>query len=243
MRNLIWQFHVDLKSGYHGPFRKKMAMASSALASFYAMKYANEYKLDCYSKWHHNGYHGGPAMERFQLFEESYDIYDYILYLDTDILISPEAPNVFSEYNGSDIVGIHQPHPRDVEVLKNGWLKDTVDPERYIQNYVNGAILLLSRKFRQSIRSAIDVSNINVDKGKHWDTHGLDVKWPVYDQSMLSFHLCQSEFDLTHIDQKYAKGPYFVNYGGQKSNTSIKLFFRKYFEFEEAWLEKSSIPE
>jgi hypothetical protein len=113
------------------------------------------------------------------LLDEAYDAWDYILYLDTDILVSPGAPNIFEEYAGATIAGLNQMQSRDAALLEQGWLKSEFpDPQKYRQNYVNGAILLLSREFRQYLRGVLSVEDSLSKiappwyKGPHFYNHG-----------------------------------------------------------------------
>lgn len=244
MRNLIWQYHIDTNRKYDGPHRKMVTMASAETVAFYAMKYGAEYKMASHSRWWVNGYHGGPAMERFQLLDEEYDVYDNILYIDTDILISNDAPNIFDEYSGASIAGIHQMHSRDRTLLEEGWLKNEFpNPQRYRDSYVNGAILMLSRGFRQYLRGVLSVEDIQDDKGTHWDRNGTDVRWPVYDQSMVSYWLAMSPFSLTPIAAPWFKGPYFYNHGGSKNDVEkLRRYFTRYQEIRESWIPSDYPP-
>ncbi|MEA5443276.1 hypothetical protein VB739_11995 [Cyanobium gracile UHCC 0281] len=235
-KNLIWQYHVNVVNGYYGPHRFNIAKASSSLMSMYAMKIGAEYRLVTQPQFSERRLPGGPAMERFQLLGNEYEAYDKILYIDTDILPSAEAPSIFDDYSSADIAGIHRPHPRDLEILKKGWLSKAVDHNKYIENYVNGAILLMSREFRAYLIETINIDDIQCDAGKHWDTHGIDVKWPVYDQSMVSYAIAISSFTLSRVNETFIKGPYFFNYGGQKSHSTSKEFFERYRSLRDDWL-------
>jgi hypothetical protein len=237
VRNLIWQYHIDTKRSYDGPARKQMAMASANTVMFYAMKYGVEYEMACHSRWYANGYHGGPAIERFQLLDEAFDAWDYILYLDTDILVSPNAPNIFEEYAGATIAGLNQMQSRDATLLQEGWLKSEFpDPLQYRQNYVNGAILLLSREFRQYLRGVLSVEDLQVDKGMHWNRDGIAVRWPVYDQSLVSYWLAMSPYSLSKIAPPWYKGPHFYNHGGPKTDENLAKYFSRYASLREEWL-------
>lgn len=202
----------------------------------YAMKIGAEYRLVTMPQYSDKQLPGGPAMERFQLLDKEYDSYDNIMYIDTDILPSAIAPSIFEVYQAATIAGIHRPHPRDMEILEKGWLSQAVDKERYKDNYVNGAILVMSREFRRYLAEAIDIDDIQCDAGKHWDTHGIEVRWPVYDQSMVSYAIAKSSFQLTKIDSSFIQGPFFYNYGGQKSHSTSKEFFNTYRDLRGDWL-------
>lgn len=237
MTNLIWQYHVDANRKYDGPDRKKMAMASAELATLYAMKHGAEYQIASHSRWWSEGYHGGPAIERFQLLDEKYDVYDYVLYLDTDILISPDAPNIFEEYAGAVVAANNQNHSQDKLRLTDGWLKSEFpDPQRYLKSYANGAILLMSREFRQYLRGVLDVADMQVDVGRHWTRDGMLVRWPVYDQSLLSYWLAMSPYTLKGIDRSWIYGPHFYNHGGPKTEENLQRYFDRYKALRDQWV-------
>lgn len=236
MTNLVWQFHIDTNRGYDGPNRKRMAMASAELASLYAMEHGAEYQLASHARWWGTGYHGGPAIERFQLLDESYDRYDYILYLDTDILIAPTAPSIFETYAGSVIAGNNQNHAQDKLRLQEGWLKDEFpNPARYLKSYVNGAIMMMSREFRQYLRGVLSVEDMQIDRGRHWNKDGQLVRWPVYDQSLVSYWVAMSPYALKPISREWLVGPHFYNHGGAKTEEKLNTYFDRYVQLREQW--------
>lgn len=233
--NLIWQFHVDTKRGYDGSERRRMTVCSLNTITAYALNVGASYHMETNSKFFVAGHHGGPAMDRFQLIEERYDIYDYILYLDTDILLTPDYKDIFKAYAGCDVAGHNIIHTRDAELLASGWLRDAVDAERYKSSYFHGDIILMSRPFRQWLRNNVDPLEINIDQGKHWNTHGHEVRWPVYDQSLFAYWLSMSPFKLTPLSNEFTVGPNIVHEGGGKSPTTMKRFFDRYETINTQW--------
>lgn len=192
--------------------------------------------LETNSIYHKNGVHGGPAIDRFQLLDEKYDIYDYILYLDTDVLISPKYPDIFEAHPDCIVAGHNILHPRDEELLANGWLKHEVEAERYRRSYFHGDIILLSREFRCWLRKNVDPMIINEDKGKWWDRDGSSMKWPVYDQSLFAYWLTNSPFDLTPLDSPFYSAPGLIHEGGKKTQQVMERFFDAYNKISHGWL-------
>lgn len=226
---------MDTNRGYDGKERRRMAVCSANIVCAYATKVNATYMLETNSIFHSAGHHGGPAMDRFQILDERYDVYDKILYLDTDILLTPNYGDIFEKYAHADIAGHNIVHWRDLELLEKGWLKDAVDPERYKSNYFHGDIFLISRPFRQWLRANVDPLEINVDKGKHWNTHGIETRWPVFDQSLFAYWLTKSPFKLTHLAEEYTIGSEIIHEGGAKSDTTTQRFFEKFESVNAHW--------
>jgi hypothetical protein len=103
MKNLIVQIYVDTKK-YENPNLlpsfDALSQTSFILAKEYAKKVDADYILltDSYIDYIH------PTYERFRLFEESKwtDEYDQVLYLDSDVLIYQDSPNIFEMYPSLD---------------------------------------------------------------------------------------------------------------------------------------------
>jgi lipopolysaccharide biosynthesis glycosyltransferase len=100
-RNLIVQFFVSVDK-YEDPtynqigVNEELYKYSTISVKQYANRIGAEYKLITQPKinWIH------PTFERFDLFfnDEWWQEYDHILYLDTDVIVWPTAPDVFKEY-------------------------------------------------------------------------------------------------------------------------------------------------
>jgi len=234
--NLVWQFHTNSGRTYDGNDRQRMVMCSASTVQFYCLKYELSYKFETESKFFKLGIHGGPAMERFQLFDEEYDVYDKIFYVDTDVVISPDAPNIFSEYPNAHLAGFNVFHEADKELLEHGWLKDAVDADKYKASYTHGCMMVLSREFRQWVRNNMNLMQINEDKGKQWPQDKQSIKWPVFDQSLISYWITMSPFSMTCIDSKFEHGPYMYHIGGQKSNALYYYYYGLYKAAYKRWM-------
>lgn len=239
--NLIWQFHMDInRPGYDGTHRREMALCSSIQAALYAARDGAAYEFCEESKWHARGIRGGPAMERFQLMEERYDKYDYILYLDTDILIHPLAKSLFSAVTdvstNVDIAAVNWCHRYDRDLLEKGWLATIEDKQRYLDSAIQGGIILMSRNFRQWFRENCDPEEIAVDVGKKWPQDMSTLRWPVYDQSLMSYYIYRSPFKLLNLNQReFMDRNQVVHIHGRKEPKQVAQYFAKFGEFASAW--------
>ena len=100
MKNLIVQIYVDTKK-YENPNLlpsfDELSTTSFILAKHYAEEVGADYLLltDVYINHIH------PTYERFRLFEDPYwtDNYDNVLYIDSDVFIFNDAPNIFDLYS------------------------------------------------------------------------------------------------------------------------------------------------
>jgi glycosyltransferase involved in cell wall biosynthesis len=237
MKNLVWQFHIDLnRAKYDGQMRKQMTYCSMATVAQYAAKYGAEYELCTKSKWHSRGIRGGPAMDRFQLIEEKYDEFDYILYLDTDILIHPDAVNLFLAVpDGTEIAADNWVHKYDRDLLEVGWLK-SVNKDRYNNSAIQGGIILMSRDFRKWLRDNCNPEEVDCDKGLSLPKDKETIKWPVYDQSLMSYYIYSSPFNLFNINKKdILNRNLIVHMHGNKTIEQQVKYFSKYSEFSAAW--------
>jgi hypothetical protein len=235
MKRLIWQFFYDSRRPYDGSRAKEMAEASRELARRYAEDVEAEYQFETNSVFYTGGCAGGPAMDRFQLLEERYDAYDQILYLDTDILISPRAPDIFRVAEGAAIAGINRIHPRDRELLDHGWLADAVDRDRYLACYTHGAVMVLSREFRQWLRKNCDPWLIDEDARRVAEEPDSALRFPVYDQSLVSYFLTKSPFTLTRLSKSILRGPFFYHHGGGKDEHRVMRYFERYQKLAKRW--------
>jgi alpha-N-acetylglucosamine transferase len=103
MKNLIVQIYIDTKKYGNPnllPSFDTLSEISFTLARQYAKRIDADYILltDPYINYIH------PTYERFRLFEESKwtDEYDQVLYLDSDVLVYQESPNIFEMYQSPD---------------------------------------------------------------------------------------------------------------------------------------------
>mgnify|MGYP003658233668 CR=1 FL=1 len=105
MKPLVVQFFVPAKQ-YKTPDYNNIGVSQELFdysvksVKQYAKKYDLSYKLvtDQKINWIH------PTFERFDLFfnDAWWKNYTHILYLDTDVIVWPRAPNIFNEYWGAD---------------------------------------------------------------------------------------------------------------------------------------------
>ena len=103
MRNCIVQYFIDPKlysdPEFNNLSNKQEDYAKLSEQSFraYAKKYNCDYQLISQPKLKHRH----PTFERFDLWLDAtwFELYDQILYVDSDVFAMPGAPDVFAQYN------------------------------------------------------------------------------------------------------------------------------------------------
>jgi hypothetical protein len=81
---------------------------------------------------------------------------------------------------------------------------------------------------------------INEDAGKSWKVDGIKVKWPMYEQSMLSYWMAISFYSLTPLPSEFTDPPNFIHEGGMKNENKMRRFFATYDEVHREWLRSSN---
>lgn len=244
MRNLIVQ--VDIlgtvkENKMHGYFSQLYDASKNGF-----MKYAKKYGAD-YMCIHAKQYPLHATYERFQIFEESFDGYDMILYVDCDIIPTQEAPNIFEEYagvsfaafsEGSVFYGNNKEIQKEFGLygkmeniinrrLQKGYIQEEKEylSDEWLENtYFNGGVFLISKDTRVKVREK-----------------GLDrylKQYALYDQSAMNKMIYENNISFTHLSYKYnglfhfydnsikakiIKQSYFIHFCGPMKNLYVIL--------------------
>ena len=109
-KNLVVQFFVP-SSKYKDPTYNQIGVNEelykypTTSVEQYAKNIGADYKLVTKAKINHVH----PTFERFDLFfnHKWWETYEHILYLDTDVIVWPSAPNIFKTYPSNKLSLIH----------------------------------------------------------------------------------------------------------------------------------------
>lgn len=197
MKPLIVQFFVPAKN-YADPTYNQISVNeelyeySVKSIKLYAEKYNIDYKLVSEAKI--NFIH--PTFERFDLFfnPKWWDDYTHILYLDTDVIVWPDAPNVFDEYpDDESFKPVH-----DRIALKNnlqyhkkraeGTCLEKFEPGMLQQSRFNAGVFMLTKKSAQVMAKHLDYKNLKGD-----------------DNEMLIYAMLESNVKVEKLDWRYNK--------------------------------------
>lgn len=209
MRNLVVQVDIPGKvtdNVMHGYFNKLYDTSKTEFA-----KYAKNIGAD-YLCIHCKRYSLHPTYERFQIFEEEFDQYDNILYLDCDIIPASNAKNIFEEYKENDFAAFSEGSVfygnnkeiseefkitgRMENIIKRRNDKGYTDEEgeylsqEWLENtYFNGGVFIISQRTRKKVRE-----------------RGLENylrMFSLFDQSALNKMVYENNIPFTHLSYKY----------------------------------------
>jgi len=227
-RCLIVQFFIST-DGYANPgynqigVNEELYIYSTKSVRQYAEKIGVDYKLCTSPKinWIH------PTFERFDLFfnEAWWKQYDHILYLDTDVIVWPNSPNVFEEYPSLET--FKPVHDRIANKNTMAYHKDRAldtclekfDPAVLQRDRFNAGVFMLNQCAVETMKPHLDYRNLRGD-----------------DNEQLIYAMLESGVGVEKMDWKYNKKNgikcYFGHASGQKKfqsnygmlNEAKKLF-------------------
>ena len=209
MKPLIVQFFVPAKQ-YKDPTYNQIGVSeelyeySVKSVKQYAKKYNLNYKLvtDQKINWIH------PTFERFDLFfnDQWWKDYTHILYLDTDVIVWPKAPNVFDEYQSADSfkpVRDRIALRHSLRLHKNnakGTCLEKFKPETLQKNRFNAGVFMLTKNSVDKMKKHLDYKTLKGD-----------------DNEMLIYAMLESEVDIEWLDWSYNKKNGVNSYFGHAS--------------------------
>ena len=215
MKNiLVYQILIDCDKDYYHSVKGGIASITS-----YAQKYGMDYHLQKKKEinYYHESYLYSAMMEVFSLLNKKFDVYDGILYFDTDIIALPSAPDIRTIYDGSSLFAAAHEINNMQETTLNEWFTfyKKYDPhlENYQQikgfqwKYINSGVMLFTKKYRQFLRG-LEPHNIPFSPGK-----GID-------QSILSYINLRYRIETQYLNWRFNLHPrssqrnhaYFLHY-------------------------------
>lgn len=195
--NLIIQFFVSVDN-YTEPeynqigVNEELYKYSTLSVEKYAQRIGCEYKLVNEAKinWVH------PTFERFDLFfnSEWWKEYNQILYLDTDVIVWPDAPDVFEQYPSLETF---KP-VYDRIAMKNslqyhkqrakGTCLEKFDPAVLQMNRFNAGVFMLNQSSVNKMKEHLDYKSLKGD-----------------DNEQLIYAMLESGVDVEQMDWRYNK--------------------------------------
>lgn len=220
MKNCVVQFHIPAER-FSNPSYNNIGVNEQLMKySLYSVEqYANrvgaDYRLIQQKKinWIH------PTFERFDLFfnNEWYDNYDNILYLDTDLIVWPDAPDIFEMYPNNKSFKVCTDRiaqrliPAEHEKKVKGSALDCFDGNTLRYNRFNAGVFMVNRESADCMKKYLDYKNIDLD-----------------DNQLLIYAMLKSSVAVEKMDWRFNKkngtGSWFGHaYGQQKFKPDYPL--------------------
>lgn len=176
--------------------------------------------------------------EKFYLFE-LLKTYERVLYIDADILITPNAPDVFKTFPDDKLYlleeGALTDHSNSIDYMVKHFPNDLGNwgAENEVKHYYNAGVMLWSCTY--SLSGYFDLSFLKNNFSKI----------PFHDQTYLSYLINRYQYPVEHLDKKFnymnlfpAEGrfdAYFIHYAGwafgKKKSTRYRTIIKDYFVF------------
>jgi lipopolysaccharide biosynthesis glycosyltransferase len=175
MKNCVVQFYME-SAGFPQPnfvnikVNKELLEYSKKSSKLYANRCGADYILINKPKINHIH----PTFERFDLFSnmEWWKKYDHILYLDTDVICWPSAPNIFEMYSNKESFKVCE--DRIAKKKSTSWHeqreKDTIlsnfKPEVLRTNRFNAGVFMLNEYSANIISAHLKYKEYNDDDNR-----------------------------------------------------------------------------
>ena len=217
MKNCIVQFHIPA-SEYKDPNYNNIGVNEQLLkyslksVKLYAQQHNVDYQLvqDKRINWIH------PTFERLDLFfnEQWFETYDNILYLDTDLIVWPESPNIFDLYPSTtsfkvcqDRIAERRTEKQHKEIVKDNILNCFNGGTLRLSRF-NAGVFMLNKPSAVMMREYLDYKNIDTD-----------------DNSLLIYAMLKSKVKTEKMDWRFNKknGTYKCYFGHAYGQDKFKL--------------------
>jgi len=231
MRCAIVQYNIDpqlyAEPGYNNlhatDLRHTLEKKCTKLVAHYCKKYSIDHHVITQPKikFRH------PTFERFDLWTDPAwtEQYDYVMYMDNDIMIDPDAPNIFKEC-----------HP---DAFNTCWYKFRhLEPNKLKQEVVNHVLKHVpAEKLRYRFQSGLFILNkYSVAKTKRWITKyrmftvddGMILNWAIL-SSGVKMRMLPVSFNVKYNTP--TKQGFFLHAAGGKKHHANNFIHWKCDEF------------
>lgn len=141
--------------------------------------------------------------------------YDRLIYVDSDILISPNAPNLFDLVPIDNVGATRIDHltPHEAPAVANGWIKNDIKLTQLMfgqagwsDTYYNSGTLVFSKAHREIFERALNCA-------KEWHTVPTDTSLETFrvfaDQSLFNYWTQALQFNVFDIGHAFNHTPAF----------------------------------
>lgn len=232
MKNLVIQYYIDIRKysqpGFNNLKPSPMEEYSRHSFKLYCEKFGLEYLRISEPKL---GFKH-PTWERFDLWVDRswWDKYDQIMYVDSDVIALPHAPNIFDNYQDIDdrLKTCYYPKFRDAGAIGAKYnqrvnpLADKYTGEQISQRFVQPGVMILNKQSTKYMLPWVekykDVTDDRIDDGMFLNSCIVDSDVPLLDMDRKFNHKNNGEkFDYDNV--------YFLHCaGGKKHKRQVKIW-------------------
>lgn len=216
--NCIYQYWIDVT----GKENKTLNISNSSVNS-YAKKYNCEYISD--TKYFHKVEHSKNYYKYLfnwirVIYDDYFDQFDNVLYLDSDMIITKYAENIFNEVQKDDVFLCCKEYPQFTPIIdKNVFFPYTVLEEEGILDkyesdgvWPNTGMMIFTRKFRQLAKKYFN----DIDTYHHPDVYKeKSTRFINYDEFYMLCMLLKYDIKTRYLDRQW--------------NSLVEFEYTKYF--------------
>ena len=251
MRNLVIQYYIDIRKYSQPEFNnlKPSPMEEYSRHSFklYCKKHDLEYLRITEPKL---GFKH-PTWERFDLWMDRswWDKYDQIMYVDSDVIALPHAPNIFEEYPSIDtnLKTCYYPKFREASPA-DAKFNQRVNPiaDRYTgevisKRFVQPGVMILNKQNTQFMlpwrEKYKDVADDRIDDGMFLNSCIVDSEVPLLDMNrMYNFKNNGERFNYDRVNFLHCAG-------GKKHKKGVAIWPKLKGIFPEVIVDLEHLPD
>jgi len=233
MRNLVIQYYIDIQK-YTQPGYNNLKPSPIEEYSTHSFKqYCGKFDLDYCRITEPKINFKHPTWERFDLWTDTswWDRYEQIMYVDSDVVALPGAPNVFELYKDLDTFKFarynrYRKMPVEVHASSN---RDTIfkdiDPAVIQKKRFQTGVFILTKKIAEAMLSTVkEYPKCEVDDGQF-------LNWAVM-HSGVPYTEMDSKFNVKNNGQYRKDKIYFMHCAGGKKHkkySKIWTLMKKYY--------------
>ena len=226
MRNLVIQYYIDIQK-YTQPGYNNLKPSPIEEYSTHSFKqYCGKFDLDYCRITEPKINFKHPTWERFDLWTDPswWDRYEQIMYVDSDVVALPDAPNVFELYKDLDTFKFarynrYRKMPVEIHASSN---RDTIfkdiDPAIIQKKRFQTGVFILTKKIAEAMLSTVkEYSKCKVDDGQF-------LNWAVM-HSGVPYTEMDLKFNVKNNGQYIKYKIYFMHCaGGKKHKKASKIW-------------------
>jgi hypothetical protein len=233
MRNLVIQYYIDIQK-YTQPGYNNLKPSPIEEYSTHSFKqYCGKFDLDYCRITEPKINFKHPTWERFDLWTDPswWGRYEQIMYVDSDVVALPDAPNVFELYKDLDTFKFakydrYRKMPVEIHASSN---RDTIfkdiDPAIIQRKRFQTGVFILTKKIAEAMLSTVkEYSKCEVDDGQF-------LNWAVM-HSGVPYTEMDSKFNVKNNGQYRKDKIYFMHCAGgkkHKKNSKIWHLMKEYY--------------
>ena len=232
MRNLVIQYYIDINKYSQPGFNnlKPSPMEQYSRHSF--QKYCEKFDLDYLRITEPKINFKHPTWERFDLWIDRtwWDKYDQIMYVDSDVIALPHAPNIFAQYPTIDnrLKTAYYPKFRSAGPTGAKFnqrvnpLADNYTGEQISSKFVQPGVIILTKSCTEHMLPWVskysEIKDDRIDDGMFLNSCIVDSDVPLLDMDRMWNHKNNGErFDYNTVNFLHCAG-------GKKHKKGVKIW-------------------